>query len=162
MNLRSSQALLNLNSIEYIPANVMCMFNFLLRCLVTLVRFWEIWIILILLTMLWTHSRLHYYSTWPQQQRMEIDNWETIKKSMKIFCFTHSWIQRQSYSLFTNGNAHVLVFLSRPFSVFPHPWPFSLSAGNVILGRPDFHYLCFLSAKLQLIPLRISNLLIQA
>lgn len=43
-----------------------------------------------------------------------------------------------------------------------HPGPFSLSAANVILGKPDFHYLCFLLAMLQLISPGISYLLIQA
>lgn len=53
-------------------------------------------------------------------------------------------------------------FISRPSSVFPHPGPSSLSAGNVILGKPDSHYLCFLLDSLQVIPLGISNLLLQA
>lgn len=52
--------------------------------------------------------------------------------------------------------------LADHFQSPPHPGPFSLSAGNVILGKPDFHYLCFLLASLQVIPLRISNMLTQA
>lgn len=52
--------------------------------------------------------------------------------------------------------------LADHFQPPPPPRTISLSAGNVILGKPDSHYLCFLLASLQVIPLRISNLLTQA
>lgn len=52
--------------------------------------------------------------------------------------------------------------ISRPFSVFLPPRTISLSAGNVILGKPDTHYLFFLLASLRVAPLRLSNLLTQA